>query len=67
MYVNVGNVKRCRDGNVCEVYAILFLFGSFFTFFKYFVHRCAVGVGSKLLRGGSLVKACVGCVYSGVL
>ena len=25
------NVKRCRDGNVCEVYVIPFLFGSFFT------------------------------------
>ena len=23
--------KRCRDGNVCEVYVIPFLFGSFFT------------------------------------
>ena len=25
------NVKRCRDGNVCEAYVIPFLFGSFFT------------------------------------
>ena len=25
------NLKRCRDGNVCEVYVIPFLFGSFFT------------------------------------
>ena len=23
--------KRCRDGNMCEVYVIPFLFGSFFT------------------------------------
>ena len=28
---NFKNVKRCRDGNVCEAYVILFLFGSFFT------------------------------------
>ena len=45
------NVKRCRDGNVCEAYVIPFLFGSFFTvchpyidvhflkcFFCYFSH-----------------------------
>ena len=24
------NVKRCRDGNVCEAYVIPFLFGLFF-------------------------------------
>ena len=28
---NNKNVKRCRDGNVCEAYVIPFLFGSFFT------------------------------------
>ena len=28
---NFKNVKRCRDGNVCEAYVIPFLFGSFFT------------------------------------
>ena len=27
----IKNVKRCRDGNVCEAYVIPFLFGSFFT------------------------------------
>ena len=26
----VARVKRCRDGNECEVYIIPFLFGSFF-------------------------------------
>ena len=26
------NTKRCRDGNVCEAYVILFLFGNFSRF-----------------------------------
>ena len=31
LLLNNKNVKRCRDGNVCEAYVIPFLFGSFFT------------------------------------
>ena len=31
------NVQRCRDGNVCEVYVIPFLFGSFFTVYHPYI------------------------------
>ena len=73
MYINVGMANRekrpNKNGMTYASHTLLSL--HLFPFFcnievcvlleHDFVHRwCAGGVGSKLLRGGSPVKACVG-------